>query len=171
MRVSETSKCREKLAMWCQGNGLDLGYGGDPILKSSVTVDLPVPYSVYEPRHHRNLSGDAQDLYWFKDEVLDYVYSSHLLEDFDDTEAVLREWLRVLKLGGHLVLYLPDEKRYRLYCESKGKRRNRMHKHEDFSIKYVLEKLISIGGVKVQVMEEERDGYSFSLVAEKVSRG
>jgi len=45
-------------------------------------------------------------------EVLDFVYSSHLLEDFNDTEGVLREWLRVLKLGRSFGLVLPDEQVY-----------------------------------------------------------
>ena len=44
-----------------------------------------------------SLVPKAKDLYWFRDGVLDYVYSSHLLEDYVDTEAVLREWLRVLR--------------------------------------------------------------------------
>jgi len=50
------------------------------------------------------LAGYTEQLHWFRDGVLDFVYSSHLLEDLVDTEAVLREWIRILRPGGRLIL-------------------------------------------------------------------
>src|SRR4051794_21358440 len=78
---SETSKSRERLAKYCEGYGLDLGYGGDPISFSAIRMDLPQPYTRVGELPVQ-LGGKAENLYWFKDGVLDYVYSSHLLEDF-----------------------------------------------------------------------------------------
>src|SRR3972149_2826407 len=106
--MSETFRCRERLKKFCTGYGLDIGYGGDPIVPSAITVDLPKPYAKVG-ECPLNLGGDAGNLRWFRDTVLDYVYSSHLLEDFPayKTEAVLREWMRVLKPRGNLILYLP----------------------------------------------------------------
>ncbi len=46
----------------------------------------------------------------FSDDSADLIYSSHALEYFDRTEvcAVLAEWRRVLKRGGHLRVGVPD---------------------------------------------------------------
>src|SRR5258708_29036296 len=84
---SETSKCRNRLAQFCTGYGLDLGFGGDPITDTAIRVDQIYPYSNVGS-FPVQLGGDARRLVWFNDEVLDFVYSSHLLEDFVDTKDV-----------------------------------------------------------------------------------
>lgn len=164
---SETSKCRARLAPFCTGYGLDLGFGGDPITPAAVRVDAPVPYAStgFAPVQ---LGGDATRLHWFRDGVLDYVYSSHLLEDFDDTETVLREWLRVLKPGGNLIIFCPDEPAYRAHCERTGQMYNEHHKHSDFSLRTVKETLQRIGGVKFIHENPLVDIYSWDLVAQKL---
>src|ERR1700744_6095280 len=91
---SETSKRRARLAPFCIGYGADLGFGGDPIIASAIRVDSPSPYAD-TGNNTVQLGGDAARLHWFANGVLDYLYSSHLLEDFADTETVLREWIRV----------------------------------------------------------------------------
>ena len=102
-KISETSKCRQSLSRFCVGDGLDVGYGGDPIVPHAICMDLPEAYARYE-NHVQHLHGDATDLRWFRDGTLDFIYSSHVLEDFENTEPVLTEWLRVIRSGGHLVL-------------------------------------------------------------------
>lgn len=55
----------------------------------------------------------------FKDNSVDLIYSSHVLEYFDRTEvvSVLTEWFRVLKINGKLRLAVPDfESMTKLYC-------------------------------------------------------
>jgi len=151
--MSETGRCRERLKHFCEGNGLDLGYGGDPIVPWAITVDLPQPYVQYEPHAPQHLKGDATRLSWFNDGVLDFVYSSHLLEDFEDTAEVMKEWLRVLRYGGYLVLYLPDEQAFRAHCQKTGQEVNDHHKHVDFSLGFVL-----------KLMTEETMGRPFQVV-------
>jgi ubiquinone/menaquinone biosynthesis C-methylase UbiE len=114
------------------------------------------------------LGGDATDLHWFRDGVLDYVYSSHLLEDFSDTEKVLREWLRVLKAGGNLVIFCPDEQIYRAHCRETGQIYNENHKHADFSLQKVKAVLLRIGVVKIIHENTLVDIYSWELVAQKL---
>jgi len=78
-------------------------------------IDRDSAASLFPRRHSAGttqFSGKAESLYWFRDGVLDFVYSSHLLEDYPDTEAVLREWLRVLKPLGNLIIFCPDEQVY-----------------------------------------------------------
>jgi SAM-dependent methyltransferase len=164
---SETSKCRARLAPHCTGYGLDLGFGGDPITRFAIRMDLPSPYA-YTGDDPVQLGGNAENLYWFRDGVLDFIYSSHLLEDYVDTEAVLREWLRVLRPGGRLVIFCPDEQVYRKHCLATGQTYNIHHIHADFSLQKVKGHLDHIGGTKVIYEAPLVDIYSWDLVCEKV---
>jgi predicted SAM-dependent methyltransferase len=163
---SETSKCRERLARHCTGCGVDLGPGGDPIVPHAIRVDLAEPYS-HVGDLPVQLSGWAEDLHWFKDGVLDFVYSSHLLEDYRDTERVLREWLRVLKSGGYLVLYCPDEQVYREHCAATGQDYNQQHIHANFSLEFVKRILDRICMTEVVYEMPLIDVYSWDLVCRK----
>jgi len=46
----------------------------------------------------------------FKDNTFDLIYASHVLEHIPwyKTEEVLREWVRILKPGGQLEVWVPD---------------------------------------------------------------
>jgi len=165
--MSETAKCRKRLKRFIKGYGIDIGYGGDPIVEWAITVDLPTPYTKVGT-HPLNLGGDARDLYWFRDEVLDFVYSSHLLEDFENTKEVLTEWLRVLKVGGHLILYCPVEQVYREHCRKTGQPYNYAHKIENFDLNYVKNILEQIGVTEIIHAKPLVDDYSFELVARKI---
>ena len=166
MCPSESSNCRERLKKFCTGDGLDIGFGGDPIVPGAIAVDLDIPYAKMGDSP-QNLHGDARNLYWFKDGVLDYVYSSHLLEDFPEGETgpVLMEWLRVIKPGGFLILYCPDEQKYRDHCRLTGQGYNKAHKVSNFSLDYVKRVLSSLGVSCVVVYESAHvDKYSFEIV-------
>jgi len=145
---------------------VDLGFGGDPITDAAIRVDSPHPYAATGLATVQ-LGGDATDLYWFRDEVLDYVYSSHLLEDFSDTKVVLQEWMRVLKPGGHLIIFCPDEQIYRAHCQRAGQMYNENHKHADFSLQMVKGILQGIGSVKFVHENPLVEVYSWELVAQK----
>jgi predicted SAM-dependent methyltransferase len=165
-KLSETSRCRASLAPFCQGDGVDIGFGGDPIVPHAICMDLPERYASYND-HIQHLHGDARYLHWFRDASLDWVYSSHVLEDFEDTVSVLEEWLRVIKPGGNLVLYLPDEQAYRAYCQEQGKPPNIHHVHENFSLDYVRYRLEHLKDI-TYIHERFPVGiYSFELVIRK----
>lgn len=164
--VSETSKCRARLAPFCQGAGLDIGPGGDPIVPAAIRVDLPTPYSSVGSLPVQ-LPGDATNLLWFKDGTLDYVYSSHVLEDFVDTTALLREWLRVLKPGGFLVIYCPDERRFRAHCAATGQPYNPAHKLAHFSLDWVKQSLAQLGETDFVHELPNAEIYSWDLVVRR----
>ena len=79
---------------FCQGRGLDIGYGGDLLAENCRGWDIE--------------HGDGQTLKGLKDSEFDFVYSSHMLEHVENAETALKNWWRVLKPGGYLILYLPD---------------------------------------------------------------
>lgn len=89
---------------YMSGIGLDVGFGGYvdsvlPILPNAIGVGLDYP------------GYDGVCLPW-ADGSLDYVYSSHVLEHIADFVAVLQDWRRVLKVGGHLVIVVPSADLY-----------------------------------------------------------
>jgi predicted SAM-dependent methyltransferase len=166
--ISETSKCRARLAPYCTGYGIDLGFGGDPITPAAIRMDMIKPYADYLGIHPVQLGGDVTDLHWFRDGVLDYVYSSHVLEDFVEIEPVLREWLRVLKPGGRLIIYCPDEQIYRKYCADTSHPYNTHHIHADFSLSFVQRALTRIGGTRELLASPHVEIYSWEIVVEKL---
>jgi hypothetical protein len=111
--AGETSKIRASVLPFLQGNnGIDIGSSRDPITRFCVAFDR----SDYPEVTHR---GDAATLTLhdpeggkFLPEMFDWVYSSHCLEDFEDTVATLKEWLGVLRPGGILALYVPNPDHY-----------------------------------------------------------
>lgn len=101
---AETTKAKERRIRegffdnYCQGTGLDIGYGGDLVHPSAVGWDFE--------------HGDAQTISSVASSGLDYVYSSHTLEHMTDSGLALRNWWRVVKPGGYLILYIPERDLY-----------------------------------------------------------
>src|SRR6266436_6527675 len=122
-----------------------------------------------------DIVGKADDLSLFSDESMDAVFSSHCLEDFDRDKvpAVLAEWTRVLKMGGHMVLYVPSANLYPK-CGEPGA--NPAHKWDIYPgdiealLKAQTASSVARHGWKLLESEErgERDEYSILIVAQKV---
>lgn len=170
--ISETSKMREYLLPYCNGNGCDLAHGGEKIKPEAIAIERPhaLMHCGNEPA---NLIGDASNLYWFKDNVLDYVYSSHLLEDFADTKKILYEWLRVIKPGGFLVLNLPHDRMFLEHCKQTGQAYNFEHKCPQMSIGWMGQVIAEINEeqgfeyVKQEMYTGIKHKYCFGLVLKK----
>ena len=106
----ESSKIRWELIPYFHGRVLDVGCGPYKAFPHFIGVDNG---------HHWGMMGadvkaDASDLSLFSNESCDAVYSSHLLEhiSYENVPAVLNEWFRVVKNGGHVILYVPDSDEY-----------------------------------------------------------
>jgi SAM-dependent methyltransferase len=89
------------------GDGIDVGSGSDslgrvarlfPLIRSVTDFDVP--------------DGDAQDLAKHPDARFDFLHSSHCLEHVRDARVALRNWCRVVRPRGHLVVLVPDEDLY-----------------------------------------------------------
>jgi len=103
-KILESAKAKprrireEFFTRYCVGQGLDIGYGGDLLADNCRGWDLE--------------DGDAQHLHGLPDDQFDFVYSSHTLEHMSDVTVALRNWWRVVKPGGFLLLYLPHRDLY-----------------------------------------------------------
>lgn len=100
----ETSKIRDQVISYFKGEGIDVGCSRDPLTRSCVAYDQSDWPEV-------TVRGPADKLP-FPNEHFDWLWSSHTLEDFEDTDAVITEWLRVLKPGGTIGLYVPNPDYY-----------------------------------------------------------
>lgn len=120
--MSETSKYRSLTQKYCYradgnpGCGVDLASQGDPVVPWAFGLDLPRDefdrYCGGEPaKGPIQLRGTAEKLP-FDSESLDFVYASHLLEDYtrDNWQRLFQEWSRVLKSGGYMIILVPERK-------------------------------------------------------------
>ncbi len=104
IKPAETTKANARriregfFKKYCNGKGIDIGFGGDLIMPDAQGWDFE--------------HGDATFLNGIKDESFDYVYSSHTLEHVFDVETTLKNWYRVLKPNGYMILYLPHRDLY-----------------------------------------------------------
>ena len=97
----KTNKIRNKkfFSDYFQGDILDIGGGTTPVIPSAQIFDL---------QH-----GDAQHiLKYLEPESFDCVHSSHCLEHIEDVSLAISQWWSLVKVGGYLILVVPDEDLY-----------------------------------------------------------
>lgn len=149
---------------FCVGYGCDVGCGGDKIKKDAVGIDLPSPYT--------SVGSDTIDVAAdvinhpipFADNTFDYVYSSHLIEDYDDTVKALNEFTRVLKSVGNLVLVFPDQHVYEKICRRRGQPLNQYHKHADMGLAYMKRALGKASIKDYEVLKEMNRVIDYNVV-------
>lgn len=93
------------------GSAIDIGAGNDslanyqhmfPLLKNVRSWDVD--------------DGDAMVMAGIEDESFDLVHSSHCLEHLTDPIRALHNWLDICKVGGHLIIVVPDFAQYENGC-------------------------------------------------------
>lgn len=87
------------------GIRLNLGGRGTKI-QGFQTVDL-------SEEHDVQIKSDVSNLWMFRDETVQEIYASQILEHFPHlkTESVLKEWHRVLMPGARITIGVPDFQR------------------------------------------------------------
>ena len=80
---------------YCTGKGIDIGASQWP-LEGAISI---------ENEKHQN----AYKLDNFEDDTLDFVFSSHCLEHLERWQIALSLWIRKIRYGGILFLYLPHQ--------------------------------------------------------------
>jgi SAM-dependent methyltransferase len=162
---SETSKVRHWVAPFCIGKGCDIGFGGDKIMKVNCDgIDFEQPYT--------NTGKDKVDIACdvihneipVPDNSYDYVYTSHLIEDFVDTKDALRKFIRILKNGGNLILVFPDQPKYEVYCREMGVPMNPYHVHADMGHDYMLARLQELPGITYDIIYSNNCEIDYNVV-------
>jgi predicted SAM-dependent methyltransferase/ADP-heptose:LPS heptosyltransferase len=113
---NEAAKISWEIVKWTRGRGLDIGAGLYRTFPHFITVDNNVDAQLFGHPMPRPdiLVEDGGKLDMIASASQDFIFSSHMLEHVEPEKLVktLTEWLRVLKLEGYLVLYLPDADEY-----------------------------------------------------------
>lgn len=163
--VSETSKVRPHVIQYCVGHGCDIGFGGDKISKVNCDgIDYARPYT----KTGLDKVDIACDLFTqsipVNDNTYDYVYSSHLIEDFEDTEKILSEFIRVLKRDATLILVFPNQEKYAKHCVETGQPLNLHHVHKEMGLDFMYECLFKLNDVKYTVLYESNCEIDYNVI-------
>jgi predicted SAM-dependent methyltransferase/ADP-heptose:LPS heptosyltransferase len=113
---NEAAKISWEIVKYTRGLGLDVGAGLTRTFPHFITVDNNIDVQLFHhpmPRPDMPVT-DGGKLEMFSNESMDFVFSSHMLEHVEEERLVkvIKEWWRVTKLEGYLVLYLPDADEY-----------------------------------------------------------
>lgn len=123
--MTSSQRTRARFLQYLQtGVGIDIGCGTDPIMSTCMHWDRP--------------QGDAQLLEDVPDEQFDWVFSSHCLEHMRNPLEALLNWWRVLRMGGVMVVIVPDEDLYEQHVwpsvfNDDHKHTFTLHKHQSWS--------------------------------------
>ena len=167
---NEAGKVRWDIVEFTRGKGLDLGCGPSKAFPHFTGVDNLKDVQLFGAEMHPDVVVETcERLDDCESESQDFVFSSHLLEHIDDYAAALKEWWRVIKPGGYLVLYLPHKD---LYPNKGEEGSNPDHKH-DFMPTDIKAAMRDLGGWSLLVNEVRAAGdeYSFLQVFQKRADG
>ena len=165
----EASKIRWETVPYTRGLGYDIGCGAEKVWPHAIGIDNRKDTGMFGIQMNPDLTiPDACDLSRIiVSGQADWVFSSHLLEHIVEYKKALKEWWRILKDGGYLILYLPHKNFYPNIGQPGS---NPDHKH-DLLPTDIIEAMKEIGGWDLVVNEERNQDneYSFYIVLKKYS--
>jgi SAM-dependent methyltransferase len=135
---------------------LEIGYKGSidravPIVPQAIGIDLDYP------------GYDGATLP-FADESQDAVYTSHCFQHISDYKHTIREWFRVLKTGGHLVIIVPHQYLF----ERRRKLPSRVFGHKRFytpaSLLLEIEEVLEPNSYRVRHLVDNDFGFDYSVL-------
>ena len=141
----------EKAKRHCQGKGIDVGAGQWPFEEAT-----PIDYGK---------SQNAYNLDSLKDGSLDFVFSSHCLEHLERWQEALLLWIKKLRVGGTLFLYLPHKSMELWHPNAPwvGKGHKWIPSYE------VINPFLEANGMDIIEFEPEQDKYwSFHIASRKI---
>lgn len=146
------------------GQGIDVGYRGyytniDPIVENAIGVDTDFP----------NYDGKTLP---FLDNRFDFVHASHCLEHIEDFYSALKEWYRVLKVGGYMILTVPHQFLYEKKFH-KPSRWNHDHKRFYTPARLLLEIEVSlpVNGYRIKRLLDNDTNYDYSIPPDRHAAG
>lgn len=174
--MNETSKSMNRrfcdyryFIRYFKGQGIDIGAGNDGL--SNYMEFMPLVKSIYDWDVG---DGDAQYLDGVEDNSFDFIHSSHCLEHLHDPVIAIGNWLRVLKLGGYMVVTIPDMDLYEQGIWPSNKNSDHKHmftlnnvlkKHFDYNCIWNVPKLLALydDNIKIIKMELLDMGYRYNV--------
>jgi putative FmdB family regulatory protein len=167
--MNETSKTLQRrfsdhrfFTRYFKGNGIDIGAGSDGL--SNYKHFFPLITSI---RDWDVKDGDAMLMQGVGDCEYDFINSSHCLEHLKDPYISLKNWLRILKVGGYMLITIPDADLYEQGIWPSNK--NSDHKFR-FSLNYnynyvIVQELLKEfrDSIKILKLELVDGGYNYDI--------
>ncbi|UCF50235.1 MAG: hypothetical protein JSU91_01785 [Thermoplasmatales archaeon] len=160
--MNEAMKIKPKIAKYLSGKILDIGCGDKKITDMAIGIDgrdLPSVDIVLKDKF------DIYNLH-MKEELqnVNVIFSSHVLEHLYEPYTFIWSTNAMLSVGGYLILYLPDGRKYDDFS-------NPEHLHT-FRYEIFLRWFKASFDDQFEIVEsdldiEEDDHYSFYIVAKK----
>lgn len=134
---------KDRATPYLTGTGLDIGCSKWKVKEEAVGVDI---------REGPNVDLVVTDWSTMPSDKYDYVFSSHCLEHILHWKTVLNHWVRVIKPGGIIFLYLPNPVMYNRW----SKEHLKAHKH-DFTLPIIAKEFIALN---LKIGEQGYDEYA-----------
>lgn len=172
-------------------SGIEIGGSAhNPFGLNTKNVDYTDSMETVFKKEEVNLCGEAMfvdieargDELPLSDESQDFVISSHVLEHFFDPIKALKEWYRVIKNGGYILIIVPhkertfDKERPRTTLDELIQRHtqgsiSKVDTHEHYSV-WITEDVVALVkylGWKIVVVQDVDDkvGNGFTIVIQK----
>lgn len=156
---NESGKIVWETTPYVRGRGVDLGCGANKVWPHAIGVDDYTATRQFDVAMKPDIVCDVSKLDVFGSASMDFAYSSHVLEHIADYHGALKEWWRIVKPGGFLILYLPDEDEYPKVGE---KGANPDHKW-NVSTDRVIDAMKAVGGWDLVRCEKRNADFEYSL--------
>src|SRR3990167_9578840 len=127
---NESAKVRYDVVPYMRGLCLDLGCGPCKVFPHFTGIDSGKDTQLFGIQMKPNIVGDVTKLERFASGSHDCVFSAHTLEHIEDYKPALKEWWRVVKHGGYMILYLPHKDFYP-NCTNRDKWDDWYENHKD----------------------------------------
>lgn len=135
---------------------LDIGYKGGnddavPIVPQAIGIDLDYP-------------GYDGETLPFPDESQDAIYTSHCLEHISDYKRAIREWFRVLKPGGHLVIIVPHQYLFERRHELPSRLPGHLRFYTPANLLQQIEEVLEPNSYRVRHLVDNDVGFDYSIL-------
>ena len=140
--------------------GIDIGCQKDPLNRTYRRWDF-----IFE-------DGDPEEMAGLDEDMFQTVYAYHVLEHIDNPIKAIKNWFRITRSGGHLIIGVPHRD---LYEKKIAPPSNWNHEHkwfwlpeehdlenQTFGLRKTVEQIIKHHGEIVE-LEIYDDGYDYSL--------
>lgn len=168
LEVRKADKIRTESGFYTkymQGKGLDIGYRGLnnydpnplPVLPNAVGVDLDYP----------GYNGITLP---FANNSQDFVFASHVLEHIKDYKNAIKEWHRVVKVGGYLIIIIPNKFLYdrkKTFPPPAWACPDHKRIYSPASLLQEIEESLLPNSYRIETMKDSDDKYDYSITPDK----
>lgn len=148
---------------YAQGDIVEIGCGPQKTVEPSTGIDI-IPKGEYIPglvarKSIADIVADVQDPLPIEDGKFDTLIARHILEHVLDPVKVLKDWGRVVKSGGRIIIAVPNEAERRTIPMNY----QHVHAYTPETLTVLMETL----GFHKEVVEDSKNGVSFVGVFNK----